>query len=321
MRTAPAYHPQAAAEQPQEPHARRFNLLDIEAVELAPAVRDVRSALEHERRDSLRNCYRIGQAVDKHYRRLEREHDGVNWPKRGDRYFEQLAEAVDSDPGWLRQHFRLVRTYDEKEFERLCRIPAMTPTKALQITGLDAPLRARLVQKIAEEGLTVRELQAAIEREVGPRRRPGAGRPPKRPKKLKDAFVHLTTQAERFVRHNNAVWFGAEYDIADQLHKLPFGELTEELQTQIVDAAEKCEVLAAAAAKDAQALRGALVEIDRRRKAQADLMKKQQAELEEEKVLQQQLRAERQAHRAPAGPRPRPPGRREIGRAARALSG
>jgi hypothetical protein len=135
--------------------------------------------------------------------------------------------------------------------------------------------------RIAKEGLTVKEIDAAIKEKCGPRRQPGAGRPPKRPKKLKDAFTHLTSQVQKFVKLNDAVWFGNDYDIVTEIKEVPADKLAE-LKAQIGEAIEQCENLAATASKDAKALRGTLPEIERRMKAQAKLDAQIRAAIEEE---------------------------------------
>jgi hypothetical protein len=292
---------------------------DFELEELQPAVEELANKCDEFRRRAFPWYYELGELVRRHYRRVEEEREAVGRSMYGERFFNRLANELEK-PGisgqLLSGCFKLVETYGKEEYRKLCEHDAITPTHAMMLARSEGPERAELLKKVISEKLTTKQLFEAEKEMFGVRRMPGAGRPPKRPKKLKDAFAHLNAQAEKFVKLNNEIWFGEAYNIIDEIKALTGGQFTDELKAQVEEAAEHCENLAATATRGAECLRGILPEIERRMKAQADMDAQVRAAEEEVQSDEAEYRAQRQANaRAASGRRSRS-ARREIGRAA-----
>lgn len=316
MRTAPAKNTVVERKRPARlDNPAQFLADDFDDEDIQSAVDELAPMCDDFRQRSFRWYYDVGTVVHDHYEPLRKQRSSMY----GQRFFNRLARDLNrphvSGP-LLSKCFRLVKAYTAKQYMKLSRYAAVSPTHVLMLAGIeDRQCRDKLTQQVISEHLTTAQLERAIKDALGFRREPGAGRPPKRPKKLKDAFVHLTAQVDKFTNLNDVVWFGKEYDIVRELQELPAGKLTDELKTQVSDAARKCDQLAATATKDAQALRGLLPEINRRMQAQAQL----EANLEAESRQDQEVHAELKAKPANAPRRARRAADREIGRARRAV--
>ena len=193
----------------------------------------------------------------------------------GQRFFNRLAQELNKpyiDGFLLTQCYRLVKTYSEEEYRRLSQLEPLSPTHLLMLTGVDDPKsRRELIDRVVAERMTTRALWQAIKNVFGVRRLPGAGRPLKRPKSVKEALTHMRSQGEKLCRLNNEAWFGEQFDLGEEITNLPAAALTDDVRTQITDTAEQCEQLAKTAAASAKALRAVLPELDRRRAAQAEV--------------------------------------------------
>jgi len=144
----------------------------------------------------------------------------------------------------------------------------------------DAKDRAHFQTKVIAEGLTYKQLYDAIKQKFGVRRKPGAGRPMKVPRDVTKALIHLNAQADNFIRCNERVWFGEEFDIIESLADLPSSVLSDQFKEQLTEAAEMCEKLARLAEANSHKLRQALSQVERRIAAQAKF--EQQAQEDEE---------------------------------------
>lgn len=142
--------------------------------------------------------------------------------------------------------------------------------------------RAEIQAALIENGWCVRELQRAIREKLGVRRKAGAGRPLKTPKNVKAALIHSAEQAKKFAKANAEIWFGDAYDIPEAVADIPSDLLTDELKTQLSEAAEQYDKVNEITAKNAQLLRGALADVDSRMKAQEECDLRIQAEEEAE---------------------------------------
>lgn len=137
--------------------------------------------------------------------------------------------------------------------------------------GTDAKLRKQLQAKVIEEEWTVTELFKEIQGERGRQRQPGGGRRIKVPKNIKAAVTHFTAQAEKFIRANDQVWFGEDFDIVDELAEVPADKLSDELKEQVLEVADFWEKIMALGKVNGERLREAIEELDRRREAQAEI--------------------------------------------------
>ena len=130
--------------------------------------------------------------------------------------------------------------------------------------------RAYFEAKVIEERLTYKQLYDAIKQKFGVRRKPGAGRPMKIPRDVTKALIHLNAQADYFMHCNEQVWFGKQFDIIESLTTCLASLLNDKFKDQLTEAAETCERLAELAETDAQKLREALSEVERRMAVQAE---------------------------------------------------
>jgi hypothetical protein len=270
---------------PEKPHFTE----DFQEEELAPAITELkpqfteeRSRLRSERQRTLRWHYDIGKIIVKHYADVSREREKYNQSMYGERFFDRLTEEIPGVPPQLLQKcFCLANVYNSKAFGELSKHDAITPSHALQLAALgDAKDIAYFQRRVIAERLTCKQLYDAIKEKYGVRRKPGAGRPLKVPRNVTKALLHLRAQADNFIHCNEKVWFGEQFDLVESMTDLAGSVLSDEFKEQLSEAAETCEKLAALAEADAQKLRQALSEVDRRMAAQAKF--EQQAREEEE---------------------------------------
>ncbi len=296
MRTGSPAHKQTPAkgqEQLQTPD--KFIADDFEAEDITPAAKQLgsmwqndRRLCENERTRSLQWHYDFGTAVAEHYEAVEKERKHYGMSMYGDRFFQRVADAINAESArkvsWqlLHQCYTLVGTYGEEAFEELCQHDEITPSHALYLARIkiDA-LRTELQTNVVTEKWTVEELYKAHIEKFGPRRKPGAGRPLKTPKHPKAAIVHLTAQAQKFIKANDEIWFGAAFDIPTAVNDMPSSTLTDELKQQLSEAAELCNQLAEKASEKVEVLRGVLADVERRLQLQADHDRRVREESEE----------------------------------------
>jgi hypothetical protein len=99
------------------------------------------------------------------------------------------------------------------------------------------------------------------------------------PRNVTKALIHLNAQAGNFIHCNERVWFGEQFDIIESVTDLPTALLSDEFKEQLTEAAETCEKLAELANTDAEKLREALGEVERRMAAQAKFEQEAQEEM------------------------------------------
>jgi len=270
---------------PEAPHFTE----DFEEEELAPAVTELkpkfteeRSRLRSERQRTLQWHYDIGAIVAKHYADVQCEREKHNQKMYGERFFDRLTELIPDVPTHLlHKCYRLSMVYNPKSFGELIKHDAITPSHALQLAALGDPKdRAEFQAKVIAERLTYKQLYDAIKQKFGVRRKPGAGRPMKVPRDVTKALIHLNAQADNFIHCNERVWFGKQFDIMESLTDVPTAMLDEKFKDQLTEAAEICEKLARLAEENAQKLRKALSQVERRMAAQAKFEKQAQEEEE-----------------------------------------
>ena len=204
----------------------------------------------------------------------------------GQRFFRRLAQDLKKpnvDGQLLYKCFKLVETYSEEEYQALCQHDSISPTHALMLGLVEVEeSRVKLEEKVISEKLTTKQLFKAEQEMFGVRRKPGGGRPLKVPGNVKKALVHATSQAEKFLKSNDTIWFGDEFDIISEIADLPADKLTSEFKDQVIKAAGQYDSLAVTASRGAKALRETLPDIERGMAAQAALEAQQRAEVEEE---------------------------------------
>ena len=270
-----------------------FEPEDIESAAKAimPLWEKDREQCENERRYPLQRIYELGQKVAEHYKAVEAKREFHGESMYGKRFFQRVADAINAESAkqisWqtLRQYYTLVGTYSEEAYAELCRHGEITPSHALQLAYIDIEVRAELQAELIKEKWTVKELQKAHMEKVGPRNKPGAGRPLKTPKHPKAAIVHLTAQAGQFIKANDEIWFGDAFDIPTAVDEIPSSKLTDELKTQISEAAELYDKVAETVSEKGEVLREVLANVEHRLRAQAEYNRQVEAEEDEDKVV------------------------------------
>jgi hypothetical protein len=99
------------------------------------------------------------------------------------------------------------------------------------------------------------------------------------PSSLTKALTHLNAQSDAYVRAHKQIWFGEEFNIANQVPELPPSLLSDKLRDQLGDALKACESLSSVVEAEAQELRGVIELVDKRRAAQAECDREAQEEL------------------------------------------
>ena len=268
----------------------QFVANDFDDERIEEAVAEVAAACDELRRQSFQGYYILGKVVQKHYLKVLKEREELSRGMYGSRFFHLLAKKLKKPNvhgGLLRRCQRLVESYTAEEYSQFLEQGAVSPTHALMLADIgDKDARKDLQTAIISKKLTTNQLQDAIKEIFGVRRKPGAGRSLKIPKSLKAAFVHLTAQAEKFIKLNDEVWFGDAYDIIEEVDGLPADKLTDEFKAKVIEAAEQCESVATTAAANAKALRGTMPNIEDRMKRQAELAAQTEAAIEAERRLE-----------------------------------
>ena len=289
---------------------------DFADEDIQPAIKKLAPICDEQRRRSFEWHYEAGEVVRERYEALKQDRANMY----GERFFYRLARDLNKpgvDAQLLGACYKLVKRYNWKEYREFIRHPEISPTHVLQLVSIpDAKIRENLFKKVITDKLTTKQLFVEAYQQLGVRRKPGAGRPLKVPKKIEGALTHFETQIEQFVKLSDQVWFGDQYNIISEIKELPATELTEELRTRLDEDAKKADNLAVKAAGDAKALREALADVDRRIAAQAKINAEVQAE---EEAFQQQGESKRGCAGRVAPAPGRSYERREIGRAARAI--
>ncbi len=232
--------------------------------------------MRSERQRTLLWHYDIGAIVAKHYSDVQRERAKCNQKMYGERFFERLTEKMPGVPPQLLQKcFRLATAYSTKTFRELIKHDVITPSHVLQLAALGDPKeRAEFQAKVIAESLTSQQLYDAIKQKFGVRRKPGAGRPFKVPSSLTKALIHLSTQGDAYVRAHGQIWFGEDFNIAEQVPDLPPSLLSDKLREQLGDALKACEKLSSVAEAEASELRTVIELVDKRMAAQAEFDRK-----------------------------------------------
>ena len=296
---APLHKPKTDAnqEQLQTPGKRipdDFEPEDIESA--AKAIRPLwekdREQCDNERRSSLQRIYELGQKVAEQYETVKAKRKFHGETMYGERFFQRVADAINAKSAkkvsWqlLYDCRTLACTYDEQAYAELCRHDQIMPSHVLQLARIQIDdVRAELQAGLIKEKWTVRELATAVKEKLGPRRKPGAGRRPKVSKHAKGAIIHLTAQAKQFVKANDEIWFGDAFDIPTAVREIPSSKLTDELKTQIGEAAELCDKVAETAGEKGGVLREVLANVEHRMRAQAEHERRMIAEEDEDKVV------------------------------------
>lgn len=249
---------------------------DFEDEELNPAIEELRPLCLKQRSDTLQWYRTLGKLVAKHYERVEKEREKFNDTMYGQHFFNKLAEAIQVvSAAILRMCFNLFYYYPEPAFRELSSHKAITPTHALRLASIeDASLRTELQEKVIDENLSVKDLEREIKANQPKPRNRGAGRPFKVPSSLTKALTHLSAQSDAYVRAHKQIWFGEEFNIADQVPDLASSQLSDKLREQLDDALKACESLANIAEAEAEELRSVIELVDKRMAAQAECDRK-----------------------------------------------
>ncbi len=258
-----------------------FEEEDIEPAldDLRPLCEELRMIDENHRKRSLDFYSELGAAVTEHYERVRKEREELRYSMYGDRFFRRLGRDLGFPWLLLYQSYRLVNSYNDREFDALCEQPAITATHALQLAGIsDKADRKQLQQKVVEERLSVRELQNAIQEKYGRRRQPGAGRPPKLPKSVKGAVTHMLSQAEKFDKLHREAWFCDAFDLREEIVETPANKLTDELRESVGQTADAFDELAETTVQSAKVLREILADVQDRMQTQAELEQQREEE-------------------------------------------
>ena len=246
---------------------------DFEDEELQPAIDALGPLCQDERTHSLQWHYDFGKAVLQYYMAVQREREKFNRSMYGEHFFERLAEAIPTTSvPQLNDCMKLATVYSPKAFQELCQHDIITVSHARQLACIGDPkTRAELQANVIEKRWTVRDLNAAVKALAGPTRKPGAGRPIKQPRNIQAAVTHLTEQAAHFIKLNDKIWFGRDFDIVASVADLPADELDDDLFQQLSDAAELCSQMADAASRDAERFVDAIADVEQRMEAQAEI--------------------------------------------------
>jgi hypothetical protein len=236
MRTG--YKPSNCTNQSQKPHFTE----DFDEEELSPAVTELkpkfteeRSRLRSERQRTLRWHYDIGTIVAKYFNDVKQEREKHGQSMYGERFFDRLTEMMPRvPPQLLHKCYRLATIYSSKAFAELIKHDVITPSHAMLLAGFSDPEeRARFQAKAIDEGLTCQQRYDAIKTEFGVRRKPGAGRPMKVPRDVTKALIHLNAQADNFIRWNDQIWFGEQFDIIESVADVPVDLLNDKFKEQL----------------------------------------------------------------------------------------
>jgi hypothetical protein len=254
---------------------------DFEDDELNPAIEELQPLCIQQRSDTLQWYRTLGKLVAKHFVRVQKEREKHNDTMYGQHFFNRLADAIKVvSAAMLRMCFNLYYYYPEPAFRELSNYKAISPTHALKLASInDGPLRQKLQEKVIEKNLSVKDLEHEIKANQPKPRKRGAGRPFKVPSSLTKALTHLNAQSDAYVRAHKQIWFGEEFNIADQVPELPSSLLSDKLRDQLGDALKACESLVSVAEAEAQELRGVIDLVDKRRAAQAECDRKAEEEL------------------------------------------
>ena len=253
---------------------------DFDDDDIEAAAKVLKPICDAERTRSFRWYYDLGKQVIEQFHVVKAERERIGDTMYGEHFFDRLAAEIKTvSAQLLQQCLHLVYSYDEEAFAELGKHPAITPTHALYLGAiLDGKLRKQLQAKVIEEELTVRELFKAIQGERGRQRQPGGGRRIKVPKNIKAAVIHFTAQAALFVKANEQVWFGEDFDIVDELAAVTADKLSDELKEQIQEVADYWEKIMALGKENSERLQEAIDRMDRRREFQAELERQAEAE-------------------------------------------
>jgi hypothetical protein len=240
--------------------------------DLRPLCEELRTIDETHRKRSLEYYRELGGVVAEHYERVREEREKLRYSMYGSRFFRRLGRDLGFPWNYLYDSYRLVTTYNEREFKAICKQPAITATHALQLAGIgDKADRKELQQKVVEEGLSVRELQNAFREKYGLRRQPGAGRPVMVPKNVKAAVTHMLSQAEKFDKLHREAWFCDAFDLREEIAGTPADKLSDELRESVSQTTEVFDQLAETTVQSARVLREILADVQNRMQAQAEL--------------------------------------------------
>jgi hypothetical protein len=264
---------------------------DFEPEDLQPAVADVRSMVRKFRQRTYPWYYELGEVVRQHYEQVEEDRAAMGRSMYGQRFFNRIGIELDLpsiDGQVLYGCFKLVKAYTREQYDELCQHDAITPTHAMMLARVQGKERKELEEKVKAERLTTKGLFKAEQEMFGPRRDPGGGRKPKVPKTVNEALVHLTSQAEQFVKLNGTSWFGDAFDLTSEIGDIPANKLDDNFQAKVEDALRQCEILAETAAKNTEALRSILAEVKDRRQRQAEL-NEETAKAEEDRINQEEI--------------------------------
>ncbi len=308
-----AYSRSASMNVPEKPPVG----FDFEGEELEAAAKEIGPMCDEERMRSFDWYYTLGTIAHEHYRRVEQDREQRGCSMYGEHFYQRVAEELNRtyiSAFLLSDCARLVQNVSKAEYAALEQHPQISPTHARMLGRLCAKKdRDMLKAKIITEELTTNQLNAAIGELFGPRRTPGGGRKPMVPKNVQGALTHLARQAEKFCSLNEN-WFGTRYDLPSEIAELPNDRFNEKLETQLKDALQQCESLAATANADASQLRALLGEVQQRIAAQAEVnarLAEQEKDVEEQ---ERAVRAQRKARRAQTSSTPATIAERRIGR-------
>jgi hypothetical protein len=171
---------------------------------------------------------------------------------------EALAKALDVNSRMLFDAKKLVSTYTAEECDALIRQGQIRWGHLRHLVQVDnKSVRQKLTDRVVDENLTVDELVRAMPgiAETKPR---GPGRSPKSPRDIANALAATISTANALNnRFENAIFCEA-FDLPSQIQDTPPDQVTQEMRTQIEEAAAAMETVSATATMNAKRLRDAM---------------------------------------------------------------
>jgi hypothetical protein len=167
--------------------------------------------------------------------------------KYGPTPIQKLVEAWSVGGDLLYKALDFVETYSREQFDALRESGIRWTHVKTLLSITDQSTRESLTQRIVEEGLSTRELTAAVRRlnaDAGSTRQ-GGGRPPMRPRTITAGLDQITSVSDTWITRNQSVWSDGDESVLASLETMPPAEYTDELAAQLDQVISTMERMAA----------------------------------------------------------------------------
>lgn len=228
-------HEQSESQSPSRSEAiarqRRADALEIvEDESIRPLYLELRNVFERLTRSNLDAYYTAGELLVTGCRDAAIKRYIPNPEKT----LSILAAALGMPERALRTCRRVVEEYSRQEFLAMASAHGVTWSHVVNLMNVSSHARRKeLVDRIATEGLTTRELAAEIvpeKRDAAPR---GPGRSPTVPKTLRQGLHRASRAVAAFARQLSEAWFGPRFNLVDELQTARRDELPEEAEVEV----------------------------------------------------------------------------------------